>query len=202
MSKQKRIEYGSNDLKPNGSNGLKQKLVYDLWKISYFPYIKVRSQQNWLTRLVFWALKAFFGLYDPPSASYSLQDPISASNASYGLQDPISVSSASFGFQDPISASSASFGLHDLISASSASFDLQDPILISSALLGLQDPNSALRATFGPKDLSSTCKASPHIRFDLVSTSLSTFDKRRLGGDLWCQIVLGPKKPNPLYIRA
>ena len=87
-------------------------------------------------------------------------------------------------------------------SASSASFSLQDPISVSSVSLSLQDPSSVSKATFGPKDLNSTCKASPRIQLDLVFTSLSTFDKRRLGGDLWCQIVLGPKKPNPLYIRA
>ena len=62
MSNQKRIEYGSNGLKPNGSNGHEQKLMYDLWKIAYFPYIKVRSQQNWFTRRVFWALKTLFSL--------------------------------------------------------------------------------------------------------------------------------------------
>ena len=54
----KGIEYGSNGLEPNGSNGLEQKLVYDLCKIAYFPYIK-----------------ALFGLYNP----------ISASSASFGL---------------------------------------------------------------------------------------------------------------------
>ena len=103
MSNQKRIEYGSNNLE--------QKFVYDLWKIVYFPYIKVRSQQNWLTLFVFWALKAFFGLYDMPSASFGLQDPISASSASFSLRDPISTSNASFGLQDPISVSSVSLGL-------------------------------------------------------------------------------------------
>ena len=88
MSNRKRIEYGSNGLEPNGSNCLKQKIVCDLWKIAYFPYIKVGSQQNWLTRHLFWALKALFSLYNPPSApmaSFGLQDPISASSASLGL---------------------------------------------------------------------------------------------------------------------
>ena len=95
MSNRKRIEYGSNGLEPNGSNGLEQKLVYDLWKIADFPYIRVRSRQNWLPRLVFRALKALFDLYDPPLALFGLQDRILASSALFGLQDPISVSSAS-----------------------------------------------------------------------------------------------------------
>ena len=70
------------------------------------------------------------------------------------------------------------------------------------ASFGLQDPSSASRATFGPKDLSSTCKASPRIQAAPISTSLSTFDKRRLEGYCGVSYYIRAQKPNPYYIRA
>ena len=112
MSNRKCVEYGSNDLEPNdsnhlepngskglernGTNDFKQKPMYDLCKIAYFPY---KSKEP--TKLTH--MSCFFGL---KGLIWYLQLKLGLKGLTWSRRPPLA-SRSSFGFYNPSSASRA-----------------------------------------------------------------------------------------------